>query len=292
MDCKNLTAIRSVVLMVSVLAVAALTAGCKPQKVESHWAPQPVHVDGQIPEWGDIPLTYFKDSDVQLGLCNDSKNLYVLFCFYDARWARVIRMGGLTVWLDDSGKKNKVLGLRYTGGPPLSELQESGMPGERETSGRRPAGEREGVLHRQALISNQLTIIDKKRNKTTTLSADVSRGPIVGSGVVQDLYAYEFSIPLQSAENTDWVMVARPGQAISLGFEWGGMGDRRRVTEDMGGDRAGGGDWGTGPRGGHGGGRGGFGGGGRGGLGGGERPQLPEKQEVWVSTILATPASQ
>jgi hypothetical protein len=293
MDYKNLTAIRSAVLITSVLAVATLTAGCKPEKVESHWATQPVHVDGQIAEWGDIPLTYFKDSDVQLGLCNDSKNLYVLFCFYDARRARVIRMGGLTVWLDNSGKKNKVFGLRYTGGPPLSELQESGMAGEREETGRQPAGERERFLHRQALISNQLTIIDKERNKTTTVSADGSSGPIVSAGVTQDLYTYEFSIPLQSVENTDWVMVARPGQAMSLGFEWGGMGDRRRMMEDMGGDRAGGGDWGTGPQRDHGGGRGGPGGGwGRGGPGGGGPPQPPEKQEVWVSTILATPPSR
>ena len=290
MDYKNLATIRSVVLMVSVLAVATLTAGCRPEKVENHWAIQPVRVDGQIPEWGDIALTYFKDSDVQLGLCNDSKNLYVLFCFYDARWARVIRMGGLTVWLDNSGKKNKVLGLRYTGGPPLSELQESGMAGERGASGRQPGGGREGVLHRQALISNQLTIIDKKRNKTTTLSADVSRGPIVSSGVIQDLYAYEFSIPLQSVENTDWVLAALPGQAISLGFEWGGMGDRRRMMEEMGGDRAGGGDWETRPRGERGGDRGGFGGGGgRGGPGGGGPPHPPEKQQVWVTTVLATP---
>ena len=164
------------------------------------------------------------------------------------------------------------------------------MAGERGASGRQPGGGREGVLHRQALISNQLTIIDKKRNKTTTLSADVSRGPIVSSGVIQDLYAYEFSIPLQSVENTDWVLAALPGQAISLGFEWGGMGDRRRMMEEMGGDRAGGGDWETRPRGERGGDRGGFGGGGgRGGPGGGGPPHPPEKQQVWVTTVLATP---
>ena len=302
MNCRNLPPIRLVVLIASVLAVATMTAGCGPAKVESHWATRSVHVDGQITDWDEIPLTYFKNSEVQLGLCNDGKNLYVLFCFYDVRWSRVIRMGGLTIWFDNTGKKNKLLGLRYTGGPPIAELRRTGVARDMDEPGRQPAGEREGFPHRQPPASNQLTIIDKGRNKPTTLSANGSRGPIVSSGVTQDLYTYEFCIPLQSVENTDWVWVAAPGQAISLGFEWGGTGDRRRMMEEMAGERpggGGGGEEGAGPSGGPGGGPGGFGGGpgdfgggGRGGPGGGGRPQLPEKQDIWVSTILATPPSQ
>jgi len=42
---------------------------------------------------------------VLLSLCNNSENLYVLFRFNNPEWARAIRMGGVTLWLDNTGKK-------------------------------------------------------------------------------------------------------------------------------------------------------------------------------------------
>jgi len=77
---------------------------------------------------------------------------------------------------------------------------------------------------------------------------------------------------------------AKPGQAICLGFEWGGvrMGDHRRMMQERGGGHGGG--WGGGMEGGR-------PGEGRGGMEGGRgdpgmRP--PEKQEIWVKTSLAS----
>ena len=82
-------------------------------------------------EWPSGSTVYFEDSGVQLGLRNDSQNLYILFRFGNQAWARAIRMGGLTLWLDNSGKKKKDIGIRYNGGPsfPDSGMQKPGMAG-------------------------------------------------------------------------------------------------------------------------------------------------------------------
>jgi hypothetical protein len=211
-------------------------------------------------EWNEVPLTYIEESDVQVGLRNDEKNLYVLFCFYDAKWARAIRMDGITMWLDGSGKRKKHLGLCYTGGPP-----------------------------------EKLTAVTKEKQWTIASATDGSGDPIVRSGSVRGLYVYEFSVPLGGEDARDFALAAQPGQAISLGLKWGGMNDddRKRMTEQMsgrGGMGPGGGRGGGVGRGGRGGGKGP--GGRRGGPGGMERPESSEEQEVWLRTTLALPSEQ
>ncbi|KPJ59343.1 MAG: hypothetical protein AMJ46_11445 [Latescibacteria bacterium DG_63] len=293
---KNIVARLSGTLVISLLTLAVFAAGCKSYKVESRWAAEPVGIDGKMTEWKDVPLTYIEKSQVQLGISNDGENLYVLFCFFDSEWARLIRSGGITVWLDESGKKRKELGLRYTGGPPLKELREAGMIAEGGDQGESRSPQRERFRQTAALAPEKLVVITKAGEQTMALSTDGSGDSFVKSGVFKGLYIYEFSIPLESEADRDLAMAAGLGKTVSLGFEWGSMSesDRKRMMELMGG-RPGG----AGPGGGRGGGmgpggmgRGGMGPGGPGGSGGKGGPQLPEKQEVWLKATLAVPAGQ
>lgn len=286
MACKDLGRLSARVLLSLVVAGSILLGGCKTQEVSNHWSSQPVQVDGQMTDWAGIPANYLEDSGVQLGLCYDNQNLYILFRFSNQAWARAIRMGGVTLWLDNSGKKKKDFGIRYTGGPSLSEMQGQGMAGEGGFWESLTPEQKERLKQRQASMADQITVIDKKRDQEIALRADGSGGPAFGFANLQGIYTYEFSIPLQKGDVFDYGIGAEPGQIICLGLEWGlSEEDRQRMMKEMGGGppRGGRGDMGGGLPGG---GRGGMGG--RGGPGGGSRPQMPGKQEVWVKTVLAT----
>lgn len=281
---KNFTGLSAKTLFLLTLAGSILLAGCKTQEMQTDWSAVPVQVDGEMTGWDGMTVTYFEDIGVQLGLCNDSENLYILFRFSDQTWARAIRMGGVTLWLDNSGKKKKDFGIRYTGGPSLSELQKMRPSSEGGFWESLTPEQQQRLADMQAATADQITIIDKKSDQKITLPANGSRGPAVSFASPQGIYTYEFSIPLQKSDVFAYAIGAQPGQTICLGLEWGGisMSDRQRMRQEMGGGMRGGGGGG-----GMGGGR--RGGGGRGGSRGGSRIQPPEKQELWVKTLLASP---
>lgn len=269
-----------------------LMGGCKSTEVQSHWSAEPVKVDGEMTEWPSGSSVYFEDSGVQLGLCNDSQNLYILFRFGNQAWARAIRRGGLTLWLDNSGKKKKDIGIRYNGGLSLldSEMQKPGMAGEGGFLDSLTPEQKERFMQRQKKdMADQLKVIYKKSGQEIFIPTNGSSGPAVSFGSPQGTYTYEFSIPLEKSDVSHYGIGAQPGQAISLGLEWGGMSesDRKRMREEMGGGPPGG--MGGGPPGG-----GGMppGGGPPGGGRGGPGMQPSEKQEIWVKTQLASPPAK
>lgn len=285
MVCRDLTRLSAIALLSLVVVGSIFLGGCKTQEVSSHWSAQPVQVDGQMTDWAGIPTTYFEDSAVQLGLCNDSDRLYVIFRYNNQTWARLIRMGGLTLWLNNSGKKKKDFGIRYTGGPSLSEMQGQGMAGEGGFWESLTPEQKKRLQQRKAM-TDQITVVGKKDQPEVALPVDGFRGLAVASADLKGVYTYEFSIPLKKIDLASYGLDAQPGQPICLGLEWGlSEEDRQRMMKEMGGGPPGGG------RGGMGGGLPGGGGGGmggRGGPGGGSRPQMPGKQEIWVKTVLAT----
>jgi hypothetical protein len=265
------------------LASAIVLVSCRTQEVQTHWSVEPVRVDGEMVDWTSGSMFYFEDPGVQLGLSNDSRNLYLLFRFSNQAWARAIRMGGITLWLDNSGKKKKDYGIRYTGGPPLLGLR---MPGASDQGGFRGAmtsEQQQRLSEMEQDSTGRITLIDNKSNQEISLRTDGSGGPTIAFASPQGIYSYEFSIPLDKNDVFDYGIGAKPGQIISLGLEWGGMSkeDRQKMREKMGGGMGGG------PPGGMG--RGSMGGGQGGRPGSGSRSQSTEKQELWVKTQLALP---
>ena len=281
MSYKNIIALSAKALLLLTVTTSTLLTGCNTQKVQTNWSAEPVQVDGEMTGWDGITLTYFEDVGAQLGLCNDNENLYILFRFSNQAWVRAIRMGGVTLWLDNSGKNKKDFGIRYTGGPSLSELQKmrtSSGGGFRETL---TPEQQQRLLETEKSTADQITLIDKKSNQEITTRADGSGGAAACFAFPQGVYTYEFSIPLQKSSVFGCALGAQPGQIICLGFEWGGMSkeDRQKMMGRIGG----------GPPAGIGGGRGGVGRGGMDGGRGGPRMQPPEEQELWVKTQLASP---
>lgn len=258
--CRNIIFIGLIILLPGILA------GCKSQRVGCPWTAHPMAIDGQRTDWNDVPFTYFEDQDVVLGLSNDDDNLYVFFSFKNPQWARTIQMSGITLWIDGAGKKNKEWGLRYRGGPEM------------------PGDSRERFQDKSMEMGAPFAIISKIKDQEYIVDTSGADGPAVSASISNDIYTYEFRIPIMSSDNDLYKSAATPGQIIGIGSEWGAMPEKRKRPE---GGRPGGGDgFPGGSGGGIGGGRPGGGMGG-GPLGGGRGMQMPEKQEIWVKAALA-----
>jgi hypothetical protein len=282
---KNSTGLRAKILLLLTLAGTILLFNCKGTEVQTNWSTTQVKIDGETNDWANTPMVYFEESGVQLGLRNDSENLYILFRFSNQAWARAIHRGGLTLWLDNSGKKKKDFGIRYAGGPSISEMQKEGMPNRGGFWDSLTPEQQQRLTDMQTAAANQIIVINNKSEQERAISADGSSGPAVSFGSPQGAYTYEFSIPLQKSDVSRYGIGAQPGQAICLGLEWGGMSKADRANmEKMGGGMGGGppGGMGGGPPGGN------PPGGGRGGPG----MQSTEKQEIWVKTSLASPSAK
>lgn len=275
---KNSWLMNFILYPILLLSSAILFSGCKGQEeVETHWTVKPIEVDGDMVDWAGIETAYFEDNNTQLGLCNDTDRLYILFRFSNQTYAQLIRMGGLTLWLDSTAEKKKAFGLQYTGGPPLSELQDPAMAGGGGFMDRLTPEQQER-LRQGEVRGDQITVINNELETVETLAIDGSRGPAVAYADLKGVYTYEFSIPLQKTDLHIYGIDIQPGGTLSLGLEWGlseeqlkqmrGAMDGRPPGGGMGGGRPGGGRGGGGMRG---------------------RPEMPEKQEIWVKTVLASP---
>lgn len=272
---------RKFMIILSSFTLSAI-CGCGNGTVEigSHWSAEPIKVDGKLEDWSSTPVSYFEENEVTLGLCNDNENLYILFDFRNEMWEQVIKRHGVTIWIDSTGEKKKDLGIRFIGGPAPAEM-------ERDREGfleHLTPEEREFVTLMQGKMEEQLIIIEDEQERV--IPPDGSCGPAVGYANNQGFITYEFSIPLKkSAESSNYYFFERePGESIDIGLEWGLSKDEFPSTmermppgEGPGESFPGGMERppGGGPP--------------HGGQGPGPRGGMPEKQEFWVKTSLASP---
>lgn len=105
------TAILLVVLSLISVDVVAKNKGAK--KVPGVWQEQPIIIDGSSGDW-KIPYPYY-DEDAMLGysVTNDSENLYITVQTGDAATQLKILEGGLTVWVDKTGKQDEVTAINF-----------------------------------------------------------------------------------------------------------------------------------------------------------------------------------
>ena len=194
-------------------------------------------------------------------------------------------MSGLTVWIDADGGKDKIFGLRYTGGPSMEELQQ------RQVDSARTMPEGEGQFPGMDKFRDKMkkrpefAVVDSKSEQIVPIPKDGSKGPRAEFYSDGGFYNYEFSVPLELFSADFYGLELKPGQKIGIGSIWGGF-DRDEMRKEMGGGPGGGGMGGGPPPGG------GMGGGPPGGGMRGERPNMPEKQEYWFDITLAQNAGE
>src|ERR1035437_111756 len=94
-----------------------LIGGCGKTIYPTLWQVNTINVDGNLIDWS-LPLQYYdEESKLNYSFSNDEKNLYVCVRAVDIQTQLKMIKGGFNVWIDVSGKKNEMVGIRY----PLNE---------------------------------------------------------------------------------------------------------------------------------------------------------------------------
>ena len=270
---------RNLSFLFATILVFVMVHGCKNLKMQNQWADDPITIDGNYSDWDDNSLQYFEENNTMMGSMNDADNLYIMFRFNDQTLARKIQMFGVTIWLDEKGKKKKDYGIRYAGSVALS----AGLRPEVSSSEKLQRLGKMQQMSKSRPEPGTITIIS--RGEDTNLPENNPQGPSAASASQKGTFCYEFRITLPLNRES--------GEETSLGMEVGGIDpeDLPEMRGQTGGMRGGGGRRGGEMMGGRGG---RMGGGMRG--GGGPRPmggdrqlmrKMFEKQEMWVKVLLA-----
>lgn len=279
---KKLTPLFFIILSLGVIF------GCKTKKLTSSYMNKNITIDGDIADWGNLPVYHMKDLSVFVSLCNDEENLYVMLSFKNKQLIQSFQMTGITLWLDNSGKKQKEFGMRLTGNMPFKrEFERDGRrgnninrgerPPERPTEGKRPDFPMGNKVEGLSFVTGDGELIPPVKGKS------MPEGEYKTSMGNQIL---EFKIPIKkNDENIIGLNVLKKG-VVSIGFEAGrsmqagsrgmgppGGGDMGGKGERMDGGRMGGSRMG-GP------------GGKMGGMDRGAKERVG-KQEMWFKVRLA-----
>ncbi len=239
-----------------------------------------MQVDGNLNDWEGKATSYFEEQSAVIGLTNDSERLYIHFRTKDAKMAGLIRRAGLAIYVDNEGGQKKNFYVKLYDGPDMGAMR-PGRDGEPERSPEDIPPEMQDRFKMMGGDSRKrMVCFVKDRITEMPIAMDGSQGPSAAYDTCWGFYSYEISIPLQESIVRYYGMNSDAGQTISIGAVWGDI-DMSEMRKEMG-DRPGG----------MGGSKPGGGGMPGGGMPGGGRPggmEMPEKQEIWFKTTLATP---
>lgn len=266
---------------ITIIAIASIGAA---DDLKARWIDKAITADGALDDWKGMPFESYKDY-ATYAVGNDSENLYVAIRFKDPMWLRSIRQGGLTIWINNRGKKDKIIGFKYNGGPDREEMEKFV-----EESRRKPQGDMrsfsmmEGEFDREDSIEVMFAVLEKDWwFQPTLIDTNGANGPAVAFGIENGIFCYEYVIPLGKSGIKFYGVNIDLKKKIRIGFEWGGV---EKKDRPRGGMRIGG----TGIEGGIGG-RGGGMGRPPGGMERGDFEKYMKKQEFWIKAEPAKAGS-
>ncbi len=216
-----------------VALAGVLMGGCSTiAELSSSWNNNEIVIDGLATEWKSH-FFYLKDSQIFLGIQNDSDFLYVCLMSSEGQFRRQMVGLGLTVWLEpEDGKK---LGIHYPIGLPGH-----GTPASFNREDTRSPEESEAVVE-QSLETLELLGPGKEDHQLFSAlevpGISVRVGSSKGSGV------YELKIPLRASSEHPYTVGVGAGSTVKLGIEIGKFEPKSRQGERRGGGMRGGG-WG------------------------------------------------
>lgn len=254
-----------------------LLPGCRQTEFASTWRQDDIQIDGKPEDWQRAAYYHIDEPPLGIALCNDQQFLYLRLTTHDRQLQQQISHGGLTVWLDPGGKKEKSFGVSFSLGqkaPPAG--------GERPERGTEPQMAEDSRDNRPPQNNDRFELVvgGKTFGNLAVLKNHLAIS--LALGIQQEGLIYEIKIPL--AANKLFLQAISPAATLGIGLETKqaqmSAGSSQR-PEQSGGEEGGG-------RGGMSGGPGGSGGksGGPGGMkkpGGSEQSSL----DFWFITHLA-----
>jgi hypothetical protein len=95
------------IIIIAISSLLLLT-GCG--VYEATFQEKPLNIDGSSSDW-TTTLDSKDNSSYSYGISNDKQNLYIRININDQSIQRKLILGGLTVWIDTTGKKKENLGI-------------------------------------------------------------------------------------------------------------------------------------------------------------------------------------
>lgn len=244
------------------LLILVILLSCGTDSIKSHWALQPINVDGDGDEWDTQSLLYLEDLDMMLGVCNTDQALNILIRFNDPQLARMLMARGFTLWFSDDDDQAKKLGIHVQKAP-------IGLGNGTQRLNYRNRKQKLPPEQQVELMSKyNPEYVIAWNDSITSFSLNEFAGIEAANKYQDGLFCYEFSIPIQPIDNSQYFLASSEIGMISVGFEITSLSEKElKIMKDRMKSERGGGL----VVGGRGGGRQG-GGGRRGGMRGGGRP--------------------
>jgi len=194
----------------------------QPKVVEAVFTPMPIAIDGNNQDWAQAALTAQNNVAVDYAFRHDGQNLYILFIFNDPKFLSTINDTGMAIYFSPANKKSKDFGIKFirknvTGEELIALAEKQGTPLTEEQI----AQLREKPQARYLFYESD--IIGKKGETIVPHNQEGVNPPAFRSGRSGKSIVYEFRVPLVSQETYPAGIGFQPGQALRVGFEWGGM---------------------------------------------------------------------
>ena len=189
------------------------------QAVNSSWVDIPVGIDGLNKDWQDVPLLTDKKSKAEYAFQNDGENLYILFVFKERTSLSTLEVTGMNIYYTLDGKKKKGDGLHFA----KRQVTASELVASLESKGEVLTEERRAKILSQPgyIMYDGELVKPPKKASLDPLPGHVDLPTFRGQSQ-QKVFYYEFRIPLERFAQIGG-LGAKPGQNVTLGFEWGGM---------------------------------------------------------------------
>jgi hypothetical protein len=207
----------TVIILSSVFLIPALS-GAKDDVIPSTWAPQPPKIDGASDDWTKTTLSRWDKGNVDFGFCNDAHNLYAILIFKNAKYLSTIERTGINLYFSAAGKKNKDYGILFR--KKLVSAEETIAMIEKQ----KPLSEEQKAQLRTKPEYNiyHSEVINKNAGSKEIPPEETSRLALFRYAPQQKTLVYEFAVPLERVNELAAGVGVRPGEAVTVGFEWGG----------------------------------------------------------------------
>lgn len=216
----NLKKIKKILLITTLAVLFGVSGTAKNEVIPCTWATTPVQIDGSSVDWTQAALIHQKKTDTDLAFQNDGKYLYVLFEFNNPKYLSSINGSGMMMYFAAGNKKSKDYGIRFFTKQvsvdefiSLYEKQRGSLTEDQKNE----------------LRKNKFYIVFRCqiKNKGDKEEKDaVSREGILPAVFrvksQQKKIVYEFAVPLARPEPYTAGVGTDPGNAVKVGFQWGG----------------------------------------------------------------------
>lgn len=184
---------KKILVLFNLLFLIAIMSHCKVSEIQSGWTNEDCLLDNNFVDISDVSPHNLEEINAAVVLRNNAEYLYLILSSSDVSIKRRAKALGLTVWINDSNKKQKTYGVQH-GGESISERNFqirdsfwSSLTSEQKTKFEQ--------IHKE--MQNMITVINKGNERQ--IPPENPEGPAVVEAYEEEKYYLVFRIPFQKS---------------------------------------------------------------------------------------------